>query len=163
VKKINFEKITKVYDGLSDSDKRAVLILAFFFAVISMYLLLDKSFQYRKAQVNDFKKNKSLMELLVSSEQKIKSLKQDKKLEGQDQALLTLVSSTANNYQITFKRFQPEGDTVLKLWMEHINFNNLLRWLNDINNRNGISVNEISVEQSKEEGYVDVRLTLMRL
>lgn len=163
MKTINIEKLTKTYDGLSESDKRAIILLGCFFVIIFMYFLLNKSFQYRKVKVADFEKNRSLMALLLSSEKKINTLKQEKKLEGLDQALLTLVSSTANEHQISFKRFQPEGDTVLKLWMEHISFNNLLIWLNDIDKKNGILVNEISVEQAKDEGYVDVRLTLIRL
>ncbi len=159
---MNIEKIVKSYDTLSKSDKRAVILLFGFFVVICMYLLLEKSFQYRKDKISGFEKNQELMVLLHSSEGKIKTLKQEKKLEGLDQALLTLASSTANQNQITFKRFQPEGDSVLKLWMEHIGFNNLLIWLNDIDKKNGMSVKEISVEQAKDEGYVDVRLTLAR-
>jgi general secretion pathway protein M len=100
--------------------------------------------------------------LLTEFSQKARARKGQAKYQDTDQPLLTLVSTTAKENQIVFKRFQPDGDNVLKLWMEHVSFNSLLLWLHGIDKTNGISVEEISVEQSKEGGYVDVRLTLKR-
>jgi len=162
MKAVNFETLTRKFESLSSSDKRALIILSLFLTVTLMYFITGQSFRYRSEKIADVEAKRSLIVLLNSSEKKIAAAKNKPKLEGLDQALLTLVSSTARGYQITFKRFQPDGDKVLKLWMEHVDFNSLLIWLGEIDKKNGISVQEISVEQAKDEGYVDVRLTLER-
>ena len=146
----------------SASDRRAVIILVTFLFAALMYLVTAWSFNYRKEQISTLENNRSLMLVLNASALKLKATKGHAKYQNLDQPLLTLVSSTAKESQIVFKRFQPEGENVLKLWMENINFNSLLFWLHDIGKNNGISVHEISVEQSKDEGFVDVRLTLKR-
>lgn len=162
MKRLKLDVVTTWFSGLSASDKRAVVILVIFLFASFMYFMTAWSFNYRKEQVLALETNRSLMALLDASAKKIHASKDHTKYENLDQPLLTLVSSTAKENQIVFKRFQPDGESVLKLWMENTNFNSLLLWLQSIDRKNGISVEEISVERSKTEGFVDVRLTLRR-
>lgn len=159
---MKFDSLTDWYSRLSASDRRALIVLALFLFSALMYFVTELSFNYRKEQISALENNRALMLLLNASAQKLQASKGQAKYQDLDQPLLTLVSSTAKQNQIVFKRFQPDGDNVLKLWMEHISFNSLLLWLHGIDKKNGISVQEISVEQSKDEGFVDVRLTLKR-
>jgi len=162
MKKLKFDNLTQWFLKLSASDRRAVTILVIFLLTALMYYMTVWSFNYRKQQISSYENNQSLTRLLNASALKFTSTKGKPKFQDLDKPLLTLVSTTAKDNQIVFKRFQPDGENVLKLWMENINFNNMLLWLHDIDKKNGISVEEISVEQSKEEGFVDVRLTLKR-
>jgi general secretion pathway protein M len=159
---LNLSALTIWFSKLSMSDKRAVLLLVIFLFATLMYLMTVWSFNYRDEQITSLEKNRSLMILLEAASRKFNATKGQSKFQNQDQPLLTLVSSTAKENQIVFKRFQPDGDNMLKLWLENVNFNSLLYWLHGIDKKNGISVQEISVDQSKVEGFVDVRLTLKR-
>jgi general secretion pathway protein M len=162
MKKFKFDIIVDWFSKLSASDKRALIILVAFLFCAFMYYVTDLSFNYRKTQISKLEENRSLILLLNTLAQKLHTSKSQVKYQALDQPLLTLVSSTAKDNQIVFKRFQPDGDNVLKLWLEHVSFNSLLLWLHGLDKKNGISVQEISVEQAKEEGYVDVRLILKR-
>jgi type II secretory pathway component PulM len=163
VKQVKFDGLVQRYENLSDSDKRAVIILGAFLIVCLLYFVTRLSFDYRNRNIAALAHDRELMLLLNTNEHRIKVAKNSSKnFEGVDKPLLTLVSSTAKDNHIAFKRFQPDGENVVKLWMEHVEFNYLLFWLHHIERKNGISVQDISVEQAKDDGFVDVRLTLQR-
>jgi type II secretory pathway component PulM len=163
MKQVKFDGLVQRYENLSDSDKRAVAILGAFLVVSLLYFVTRLSFDYRNRNIAALAQDRELMLLLNTNEHRIKLAKNSSKnFEGADKPLLTLVSSTAKDSHIAFKRFQPDGENVVKLWMEHVEFNYLLFWLHHIERKNGISVQDISVEQAKDDGFVDVRLTLQR-
>jgi len=158
-----FDGLVRRYENLSDSDRRAVTFLGVFLIISLLYFVTRLSFDYRNRNIAVLEQDRELMLLLNTNEHRIRVAKNSSKnFEGADKPLLTLVSSTAKDSHIAFKRFQPDGENVVKLWMEHIEFNNLLFWLHHIERKNGILIQDISVDQAKEEGFVDVRLTLQR-
>lgn len=59
-------------------------------------------------------------------------------------------------------RLQPEGDREVKIWIEDVAFDNLLRWLQELDTRYGISAASAEIERGSASGVVSVRLTLMR-
>ena len=61
---------------------------------------------------------------------------------------------------MSFKRYQPVGDSGLSLWLENSAFNQLVLWLERLEKRHGIRVDEISVERAAQDGVVNVRLVL---
>lgn len=59
-------------------------------------------------------------------------------------------------------RVQPEGDREVKVWIEDVSFDNLLRWLQDLETRYGIAASAAEIERSARPGLVSVRLSLVR-
>lgn len=59
-------------------------------------------------------------------------------------------------------RVQPEGDREVKVWIEDVPFNNLLRWLQDLESRYGIGAASAEIERGSRPGAVSVRLSLTR-
>lgn len=59
-------------------------------------------------------------------------------------------------------RVQPEGDNEVKVWIEDVPFNNLLRWLQDLETRYGIGATTAEVERGARPGAVSARLSLTR-
>lgn len=59
-------------------------------------------------------------------------------------------------------RMQPEGDREVRVWFEDVSFDALLRWLNDLQTRYGVSVQTLDVEPQDAPGRVNVRLSLVR-
>ena len=59
-------------------------------------------------------------------------------------------------------RVQPEGDREVKVWIEDVPFNNLLRWLQDLETRYGIGAATAEIERGARPGQVSVRLSLVR-
>jgi len=75
------------------------------------------------------------------------------------QTLLTRVSRTAQQNQIQPNRLQPEGQNV-SVWFDAVAFNSLMRWLQDLERKEGISVQSISVDRQDKPGLVNARIVL---
>ena len=76
------------------------------------------------------------------------------------QTLLTRVSRTAQQHQIKPNRLQPEGEGNVSVWFDAVSFNSLVRWLQDLERKEGISVQQISVDRQDKPGLVNVRIVL---
>lgn len=61
-------------------------------------------------------------------------------------------------------RVQPDGDgeTSVKVWLDEVSFDNLLRWLGELQSRYAITVQSAEIEAGTAAGAVNVRLTLGR-
>jgi len=149
----------------SERDKIALTILVVFSVIIALYFGMRYSFSYRIEAADNFREDRLfLMELHTQGEEitRLEASMKSSAMEGEDQTLLILASTTAKEKKISFKRIQPDGEGFLQIWLEEANFNALLLWLSDIERKNGIHVAQISVERTKRDGFVNARITLMR-
>lgn len=78
------------------------------------------------------------------------------------QFILSMVDKSARKAGLgsVMKRVQPEGDSGVRVWFENAAFDELIKWLSVIESENGLSVNEINVEQTETTGLVNVRVFL---
>ena len=76
-----------------------------------------------------------------------------------DQSLLGLANTTAKPLQLEFKRFEPAGNNGLNLWLDNVAFDNVIRWLDQLDRQYGVRVAEIALER-RADGLVNVRLML---
>ncbi|MDP9139203.1 MAG: type II secretion system protein M [Pseudomonadota bacterium] len=60
-------------------------------------------------------------------------------------------------------RVQPEGEKEVKVWIDDVPFDNLLRWLQELEQKYGISTSSAEIERSSAPGVVNVRVTLVRV
>lgn len=83
---------------------------------------------------------------------------------GAGQSLLAVVDQSRRASALTKppSRLQPEGDTTVRIWLEDVPFDALLRWLNDLQNRYGVRVDNADIERESGPGLVNARLTLTR-
>lgn len=59
-------------------------------------------------------------------------------------------------------RLQPEGDAEVRIWLDDIPFDALLRWVSDLETRQGIRVDTAEIERAATPGAVSARLSLKR-
>lgn len=59
-------------------------------------------------------------------------------------------------------RVQPEGDREVKVWIDDVPFDNLLRWLQELEQKYGIQTSSAEIERSSAPGVVNVRVSLVR-
>lgn len=78
------------------------------------------------------------------------------------QSLLTLVDSTAKSSGLgtAVKRVQPDGDRKVRVWMEGASFDEVIRWLVQLESRHGIGIESSVFELKENAGRVDARLVL---
>lgn len=78
------------------------------------------------------------------------------------QFILSMVDRSAKKAGLgsVMKRVQPEGESGVRVWFENASFDELIKWLSVIESKNGLSVNEINIEQTETVGLVNVRVFL---
>jgi general secretion pathway protein M len=85
-------------------------------------------------------------------------------IQGKDQSLLAIVDQSRQASALTKppSRLQPEGDNTVRIWLEDVPFDALVRWLGDLQTRYGVRVDNADIERESGPGLVNARLTLMR-
>ena len=83
---------------------------------------------------------------------------------GAGQSLLAIVDQTRKASAITKppSRLQPEGDNTVRLWLEDVPFDALVRWLGELQTRYGVRVEGADIQRESGQGLVNARLTLVR-
>jgi general secretion pathway protein M len=71
-------------------------------------------------------------------------------------SLSSIINRTANEYQLTVTRMQPQGDS-LQVWLDSAPFTDLLFWLEYLANKEGLRVQAIDLTRSDKAGAVRVR------
>lgn len=83
---------------------------------------------------------------------------------GAGQSLLAIIDQSSKASALTKppSRLQPEGEDTVRIWLEDVPFDNLMRWLGDLQSRYGVRVDNADIERESGPGLVNARLTLMR-
>ncbi len=74
-------------------------------------------------------------------------------------SILSLVNNTAKAKNIALKRFEPEGDKGLRIWLDQANFNSVIDWLEVLETQKGITIEQISIDKVSP-GIVNLRAVL---
>jgi general secretion pathway protein M len=74
-------------------------------------------------------------------------------------SILSLVNNTAKAKNIALKRFEPEGDKGLRVWLDQVNFNSVIDWLELLEVQKGITIEQISIDKVSP-GIVNLRAVL---
>ena len=80
------------------------------------------------------------------------------------QSLLAAVDQSSRTSGIgkAPSRLQPEGDRLVRVWLDDVPFDAVIRWLHDLQVRHGVRVETADIERESAPGLVNVRLTLVR-
>jgi len=147
------------YHALADRERVAVNTLLLFISLLLLYrLLLVPAWHYFDAASKAYQRQLEGYQWMLSKEPEVQTL-----LSSEAQAprgsLLSLASTTAKQHNLSFNRFEPIGEDRVRLWLERVEFNQVVAWLGQLEADEGVSAVDISLDSSSP-GYVSVRLTL---
>lgn len=74
-------------------------------------------------------------------------------------SILGTVNQLAKVKGLTLKRFEPEGSNGLRVWLDKVEFNKVIDWLELLEAEKGISVEQISIDKVNS-GIVNLRAVL---
>ena len=151
----------RYYFNLSPRDQLWVKLLGVFLGVVIIVfglLLPAGDFQHRAEQ--QYLRNMENLEWMLTHRSLAASAALQRSQRDPGQSLLGIANSSSKGIQVSFKRYEPVGDNGLSLWLENVAFNNVIRWLERLDKRYGITVQDIAVERQQEQGLVNVRLVL---
>ena len=148
------------YQQLEARDKKATNILAGFLAVVLIVFgMIMPAANFQSAAIKDHHKSKEDLAWIEANKHLvIAGGAVASRNDGQ--SLLGVANTTSRSYQINFKRYEPAGENGLNLWIEGALFNNVMRWLERIEKKHQITVQDISIDKQDADGVVNVRLML---
>lgn len=137
----------------------ALVLVLFFLAVVQPLL------QYRERAENRVLQQRELVAWMRGAVEVLRE-RGPVRQSGVDASgsLLALADTSARATGLgqAMRRIQQEGDNDVRVRLEAAAFDNLVRWLEDLENRNGVTASEISVERADAPGTVNASLTLTR-
>lgn len=159
---MKLREIRRHYEMISSRDRMMLHgLIAFLIIVAGYFLVLKPSFDAVERAQLSLKGKQELLQWMKSNEHRAKSVTRSRgKSKGRrpGQSLLALINQTSGRFQVSLKRYEPEGGDKLRVWVEDVPFNSFIRWLNSLESRNAVSVINISVESQKESGLINAKV-----
>lgn len=149
------------YRGLEDRDQFAIKVLVLFVVTVLIYaLIITPAKDYAKTAKSNFVKSTSTYEWMQANKNVFDNKVGQSVAAREGQSLLSLASNTAKNFGMSFKRFEPADGNALRLWLDDVNFNDLVQWIEALDKTYNIAVREISVDPSLRKGLVSTKIVL---
>ena len=146
--------------------KEQMAVIAGFFAVIAVlvyFIFLAPALNAKEEARVQMAGKERILAWMLSNENAMKTASgSDDESMGSlgGKSLLSVVNGSVSHYGISLKRYDPDGDTKLKVWFEKISFDKLIEWLNELKLDYGVVVESISVDSESTDGTVTVKLVL---
>ena len=155
------DKITGRYLQLEKTERSALKALASFFTLLFLYFVIwNPVNQYHDSNEVERDRQLSMIQYMRASEKEARASSQGVNRGSTGQSLLTVVSRTAQQMGIKPNRLQPEGADAVSVWFDGVAFDDLMLMLKQIQVRQGIVVQQISLDREEQPGIVRARIVL---
>lgn len=163
-------KLIARYDQLPVRDRQALIVLFVALLVTVLYFAVWRPASDFRDQAESSRENaEQLLAWMQANESSIRQLggtgtaaisgaAVDKPADGR--ALMALVTRSARDAGLSLQRFEPSGEGAIRVWLEAVPFADVAAWLEQLNYRNGVIIDQAAMDRSNEPGRVSVRLTL---
>ncbi|ORE86243.1 General secretion pathway M protein [Oceanococcus atlanticus] len=155
------------FDNLAPRERWIVSAGGVVFALMMYFLLVWDPLSQKAARLhNDLADARDLVSFMQSTRQQVAQLggQNAGAPQSSGRSLLSDVDSSSkrNGLGDKIKRIQPEGQTSVRVWIEGVPFEQLLRWMDQLQNQLGIVLSDGSLDRDDIAGTVKARLTLVR-
>ncbi len=153
------------WHNLQPREQRVLLGGAAALALLMIYILILDPYQKEMARLHQAVTAKRLdLQAMQQAAAEIDTLRRGG-AGGQlpaGQSIMGVVDSSAKQFSVGggIKRLQPEGEHTVKVWAEQVAFDDLIRWLDELQKKNGIAIYAITIERQEANGLVNVRMEL---
>jgi general secretion pathway protein M len=76
------------------------------------------------------------------------------------QSLMTTVTASSTQMGLSLKRYEPEGQEKLRVWLENQSFNKTIQWLESLQRQHGMSVVNVAIDAASQPGLVNAKIVL---
>lgn len=152
-------------EGLDQRERRLVITGAALFVILILYVAiwepLTNSVENLRTTSRDQQATLGWMKQAAAEIQQLRG-KKGRSQATSGQSLLTLVDRTAKSSGLgtAMKRVQPDGEKKVRVWMEGASFDDVIRWLVQLESRHGVGIESTVFELKENAGRVDAQLVL---
>lgn len=149
--------ISRYMQGLQPRERKLVTGLAIFLCVVVLvWGILLPAWDYAVSAQQRFEQERDDLIWMSQNIERVQGVNSA----GQRRDILSSVVSSARENQLTIKRYEPEGDNGLRIWLENVEFNAAWYWLATLRSDHGIRAEDVLIDRAQTSGFADLRLTL---
>lgn len=151
--------------GLQSSERRTLIIGAVILVIMAVYyggwVPLQSDIARMEKQVKEQEAVKRWMEQAAQQATRLQgSSAGQTPIKRSGRSLLSLVDQAAKRGKLDLKRIEPDGNDAVKVWLEQASFDDMMRWLINLEKQHGLEINTITIDRQADSGRVNARLTL---
>lgn len=162
-------KLIAQYDQLPRRDQQAltVLAIAVFLGIVYFAVWLPAA-NFHDDALAERERSAELLAWLEANRDSLEQLSGAGSGEGSGsvgapedgRALMSLVTRSAGEAGLSLQRFEPSGDSAIRVWIDGAPFTEVAGWLEELNAGHGVEIDQASMDRGDDPGVVSVRLTL---
>lgn len=151
-------------NSLDPRERYLVLAGAALVSCLLLYVIVWAPFTAKVEKLRaSHTEQQALLQWMQGAANEVKRLSRNARRPGQTatgQSLLALIDSTAKAGRLgtALKRVQPEGEQRVQVWLEEASFDDVVTWLEGLEQRQGITAESSVIAAKEKPGIVDVRL-----
>ena len=142
---------------------------AFLIAMLGYLLIWEPLADKNEALRSSYQNSQQLIDWMQDAASEAKALQSKIKSSGpsgksKNQSLLGIIDRTAKRNKLgkSVKRVQPDGKTGARVWLEHAVFNDMIKWLEKLQHKEGVRIVTTVIEKQDDPGIVNARLVFQR-
>ena len=149
------EKINDAFTRLTKRDQIAVIILGAFLGIVILYSILwAPIFASVENAKTSYQEEYALFSWMKAQEANVI---EGRKTPGNNRSsnnvsLLALVNKEAQRYSLPLKRYEPDGDNKLRVWLEDVPFDTSILWMNTLSETKGLNISSVSIDAEQGRG-----------
>lgn len=153
------QKIWAYYETAAPRDQLVLKALGvFLIAVVVLLLVILPLHRFNSSAVADYRAQSETLQWMQDNRSAINNSAPKQREPGS--SVLTLANQSARDFGLAFKRYEPNANQGLNLWLEQVPFNQVVKWLEVLQRDYGIVAIEFTASRRDEAGSVDVRIVL---
>jgi len=145
------------WQQLNNREQRLLSIMA---TLVMVFILYSAIWQPLNDSLVNAKtkllRQQALLTWVTDNTAQYQQAQRNGKVSNERGSLSGIVNKSANSYNLTITRMQPQGDD-LQVWIDSVPFTKLLFWLEHLANNKGLQVQGIDLNPSERTGEVAVR------
>jgi len=153
------------YRSLQQREQRILMAGAVFVLAMVVYLaLLNPYFSSRKRLEADIQEKQTEIAWMGPAAAQLQALRgQQPSGIPANESLLAVVSRSAADagFGASLKQAQTDSDGSVRMQMQGVGFDTLIRWLGTLHRQYGVSVKQMMAQKTAATGTVDATLTLV--
>ena len=149
------EKCAAWFQTLSQSEQKLLKFAAGFTVLFIIYLVVSSiSAGVHESQ----RKLQQQLDLNDWAQQQIAIIKASSGQKTTSSGSITqVINNSARKYNVNIARLQPQKNDTVKVGLDDVGFNRLMQWLEELQAKHGVRVENIDFSKADEQGKVKVR------
>ena len=149
------------FAGLNQREQLSLVILAFALGVYLLYMLAWAPLAERRDQLtvqnHEVAQSLQRVDAMVSE---ITRLRAGGGAVSSQRNLTALVNQSTSRHSLQVSRLQPNSRGDIQVRLENAVFDDLVAWLDEVENREGLLVTEVAITRTGESGRVNASIRI---